>query len=87
MLTLVPDINNANVRHLAAPHYETLTIQKIGEYVQIHRGVYEYFPDIKEMPKIPRQWIINVCATLIGDDFVAWVKNAIVERNESLKVQ
>ena len=55
--------------------------------MQVHRGVYEYFPELKEMPKIPRQWIINVCATLIGDDFVNWVKSAIAERNEKVKIE
>ena len=48
------DINNANVRHVTAPHYETLTIEKIGEFCNLHPEVYVYFPDNKEMPKIPR---------------------------------
>ena len=72
---------------MTAPHYETLTVEKIGEFCNLHQAVYAYFPDSREMPKIPRQWTINVCATLIGDDFVNWVKAAIEERNENMKVE
>ena len=75
------DINNANVRHMTVPHYESLTINKIGEFCQAHQETYLYLPDLKEMPKIPRQWIINVVATLIGDAFVDWVRQNINDRN------
>ena len=75
------------MRHVTAPHYETLTIEKIGEFCEGHPAIFQYFPDAKEMPKIPRQWTINVCATLIGDDFVNWVRAAIEERNNKMKIE
>ena len=37
------------------------------------------------MGKIPRPWLMNVCATCIGEDFIVWVKNCIRERNERMK--
>ena len=36
------------------------------------------------MHKVPRQWIINVAYTLIGEPFAAWVKDAIISRNDDL---
>lgn len=30
---------------------------------------------------MPKQWIVNVCAAVIGDDFRAWVAQQIEERN------
>jgi hypothetical protein len=35
-----------------------------------HPEVYEYLPEPSlELPKTPRQWIANVCATVLGDEF------------------
>ena len=36
------------------------------------------------MHKVPRQWLINVSYTLIGESFSAWVKDEIAARNEDL---
>ena len=35
-------------------------------------------PDIE---KIPKQWIVNVCASVIGSDFKEWVAEQVEERN------
>ena len=34
-----------------------------------------------ELPKTPKYWIANVCATVIGDPFVKWISNQINVRN------
>ena len=36
------------------------------------------------MHKVPRQWLINVTYTLVGEAFSAWVKDEIASRNEDL---
>ena len=36
------------------------------------------------MHKVPRQWLINVAYTLVGNAFAAWVSTEIANRNEEL---
>ena len=36
------------------------------------------------MHKVPRQWLINVVYTIIGEPFSAWVNVEIVSRNDKL---
>jgi len=31
-----------------------------------------YLPDAKERHYLPRQWLINVMHTVVGDDFAQW---------------
>ena len=40
----------------------------------------------REIPKLPKQWIANVCATVLGDKFTDWVAAKVKERNEELLV-
>ena len=40
-----------------------------------------YLPDEPDLPKVPKQWIMNVCAAVIGADFKVWVQAQIEERN------
>jgi hypothetical protein len=52
-------------------------LEKIGSY-----GLFDsYFPEERDIDKLPRQWIANVGYTLIGDEFQQWVKNVVSERN------
>ena len=43
-----------------------------------------YLPEDRDMHKVPRQWLINVTYTIIGEPFSKWVKKEIVDRNEAL---
>ena len=36
----------------------------------------------QEVRKLPRSWLINVSATIVGKPFLDWVKQKICERNE-----
>ena len=36
------------------------------------------------MPKLPKQWLVNVMASVVGKDFDTWVKQRILERNEKV---
>ena len=41
-----------------------------------------YLPDDEdELAKLPRQWIINICVTVLGDRFKDWVLDLCEERN------
>ena len=56
----------------------------ISEFVTQYAQVGYYLPDPKEIPKTPKYWIANVCATVLQDIFVNWVKEKVEERNASL---
>ena len=36
---------------------------------------------------MPRQWVANVCATVLKDIFSKWVKEQVNKRNEDLLVE
>ena len=43
-----------------------------------------HLPDGKELRKTPRQWILNVIATIVGKPFHEWVNQRIDERNAAV---
>lgn len=70
------------VRHISVPQYEGLALKDIAQFLDAgHRQVYDFFPDQQEIHKVSKEWICNVCATVLGDAFSAWVKEQIEERN------
>ena len=40
-----------------------------------------YLPEEIDLPKIPKQWLVNVFAAVIGDEFKGWVYRQVEERN------
>ena len=44
-------------------------------------GVDHYLPDQPDLAKVPKQWIVNICAAVIGADFKDWVAEQIEDRN------
>ena len=74
-------VSNADVQTVYVPQYENLTINHIMEFVATQPGVVPYLPDEVDLPKIPKQWIVNVCAAVIGQPFKAWVKHQVEARN------
>ena len=40
-----------------------------------HSHVYDYLPEPDlELPKVPKQWLADVCATILKEKFNTWVK-------------
>ena len=72
------------VKVLYVPQYERLNIERILNKIREYPEVNEYLPDDRDMHKVPRQWLINVAYTVIGEPFAAWVKDEIASRNEEL---
>ena len=42
---------------------------------------HDYYPVEQEMKKLPKQWIVNVAYSVLGDTFSFWVKEQIEQRN------
>ena len=40
-----------------------------------------------ELPKTPKQWIANMCATVLEDLFAKWVKAQVDKRHQKVAVQ
>ena len=40
-------------------------------------------PDL-ELPKTPKQWLANMCASLLQDEFAKWVKVNVDHRHEKV---
>ena len=70
------------MRTVVVPQYEGLTIKEMDEAIfQRHEGIYQYLPDEVEIHKTPKQWIVNVAASVLEDTFTDWVKQQIEARN------
>ena len=71
------DIKNENARHLPVPQYEGLTTSDIYLFCGDYEIVFGYFPDEREIRKLPKQWVINLVYSLVGDPFKKWVMERI----------
>ena len=70
-----------DVKTLHVPQYKNMTLEKIMDFVRNKPRVGQYLPDEVDLPKIPKQWIVNVCAAVLGDVFKAWVAEQVEDRN------
>ena len=61
--------------------YEGLSIDKILKEFAGHPQVVHYLPDAKDVPRLPRQWILNVVFTVVGRPFADWVNRQVEDRN------
>ena len=72
------------IRYLSLPQYTGLAVKHILEQAQSHEVCAEYLPDADDFSKLPRQWIINITYTLVGQPFADWARNIIEVRNSKL---
>ena len=76
------EIKAKEVRHVSVPAYENLTIMKIAAFADsVDRNIFDYMPDQQEIKKVSKEWICNVCATVLKNKFTDWLSKMIEERN------
>ena len=75
------------IQHLHVPFYDNLTTDLIMEFLQKYPEVFQYLPDEVELPKLPKQYLINVAYAIVQDDFSKWVKGQIEARNKKVAVE
>jgi hypothetical protein len=51
------------------PQYETLKIEHLLEKVFQHQHARVYYPSDRDLAKLPRQFVINVAYSVIGQEF------------------
>ena len=66
-------IENNDVQTLHVPAYKNLSLEKIFDFVGDRPKIMSYLPDDPDIRKVPKQWIVNVCTTVIGLPFREWV--------------
>ena len=72
-----------DVRHISVPYYESLTLNRISEFLlDGNSHVFQYMPDRQEIHKVNKEWICNICASVLKNIFTDWVKLKIKKRNE-----
>ena len=73
------------VRHLQVPQYENLAMQKILDFLAQYEEMHHHMPaETHEIAKLPRGWVVNVGATVVGQPFVDWVSKRIAARNSEM---
>ena len=81
-------IKCGDMMYLYAPQYEKLDISTILGLVETRSPlVLEYLPDKRDHHRLPRQFILNVTYTILGDDFSNYVDLRVKERNETLAMK
>ena len=79
-------------RHYSHPcfsRYDGLGVKEIRQLLDAqHPEVYEYLPEPElELPKVPKAWLANVCATVMKEKFSRWVKEQVEARHEKVAVK
>ena len=69
--------------------YDGLGVKEIRQFLDDkHPEVYEYLPEPNlELPKTPKQWLCNVCSTVLKDSFTKWVKDQVKARHEKVMIK
>ena len=49
-------------------------------------NVLPFLPDGNELKKTPKQWIGNVCASVLKNIFTDWIKHQVDTRNKKIVV-
>ena len=74
-------LHNSDVQTVHVPHYKNLSLEKMFVFVSDLPHIGSYLPDDPDLVKVPKQWIVNVYAAVIGEPFKQWVHEQIEERN------
>ena len=81
-------IKCSQIQHLYVPQYETLSLPILVDWARGQQVPFlHYLPFEREICKLPKQWVVNVLYTVIGEAFRAFVKEKIEERNARVIVE
>ena len=72
------------MKHLTVPQYEGLAIKDILQNIGMKDNFRLYMPIVKEVMRLPKQFIINVAFSIIGDPFKNWIMDMVHQRNQKV---
>ena len=79
-------IRGTEMKHLTVPQFEHLTIEEFLKFAADYPFVTMCLPDRKqELEKLPRQYLINIIYTKVGEAFRQWVDERVGARHEKVK--
>ena len=79
-------IKGTDIKHLSIPQYDKLTIEEFMKFVSDYPFATMCLPDRKqELDKLPREYLINVIFTKVGEPFKNWVDERVGMRHEKVK--
>ena len=61
-----------------------MSIDDILEKWQNNATLMKHLPDKREIYKLPKQFLVNICYKLIGERFETWIRAKIDERNQKI---
>ena len=82
--TSLVDVKMSSVVHIHVPSFENLNMAQIFAFFNNDQTILQFLPDGKELRKVPKAWVCNVAATVLGMPFIDWVKARIDERNAAV---
>jgi hypothetical protein len=56
-------------------------MEDILRFLSEYHIIHSYLPDERDIAKLPRQWVVNVGYSIVGEEFAAWVKAQVEQRN------
>ena len=80
------------VRYIYAPFYSTITCEEILKFGAQSQEFVNHLPEASEWNRLPRQFLLNLAATVIGEPFEKWVSaqieacNAKIAKDQNLMV-
>lgn len=69
------------------PHFEGLSKDDILKWAEKFPEVFEYLPPEEERMRLPREYLIDLVYTIVGEPFAKWVDECVAERNANIKAQ
>ena len=73
-----------NVKFLAAPSYEGLTIHDFLLRANNYPVIKQYLPDENDVHRLPRNFVINLMYSIIGPEVRQFVMHVVEERNQAV---
>ena len=64
-----------------------LTTEKLLEFAADKPIIPVYLPDEIDLPKVPKQWLVNIFSAVLGDSFREWVTMQVEERNNIMNTK
>ena len=62
-------IKGKDVKHIAVPYYEGLSINDLWGFLNQNPTGYSYLPEKVEIHKVPKQFLCNVIHSVEGEKF------------------
>ena len=65
--------------------YESMTLRIILNEGFKHEGVRRYFPEDRDLHRLPRDWCLNTIYSIVGKPWKDWVDNQREQRNDGMR--